>query len=212
MSKQLVLVLCGVAAAVVVVAALSVILLPGRESDQAEPPRELRTHVTVQPAPPAERSARADRAPSTAPSSSEANRTEFGDWVLICPEQGSARGCLIGQNHVGAESQRSIFAIQLRRSDDSGVEALLTTPLHVLLQPGVAFDIGQGDPIRIEFNQCRDEQCQASARLSDDVVAKLLTAQRAKATYVVTTGRTATIDVSLDGFSEAFAALAVSFQ
>lgn len=212
MSKQLVLVFLGFAAAAVVAAVL-VIQPPGRESGEAEPPPELRTEAPAEKAPQAARADRAPQAPpadsvsKAAPPTRQASREEFADWVLVCPDKGSGRGCLIGQNHVQAKTQRPIFAIQFRRSDDGGLEALLTTPLHVLLQPGIAFDIGQEEPITIEFSHCRGEQCQAGARLDDEAVSRLLTAQGAKATFKVASGQTAAIDISLNGFTEAFAAL-----
>jgi invasion protein IalB len=211
-SKQLLLMILG-AVATAMVAVVAVIQLTGGDSGSLEPPPEI---VTEAPAEQAARAARADRVARSVPAEQasqadhgpgRASRQEFADWVLICPPDSSARHCLIGQNHIQAETQRTIFAIQLRRPDDGAVEALLITPLHVRLQAGVALDIGKAEPLKIEFSQCRGEQCQADARLNDDVITRLLTAQSARATFEVATGQSATIDISLNGFAEAWAGL-----
>jgi invasion protein IalB len=211
-SKQLLLMIFG-AVASAMVAVVVVIRLTGGDSGSLEPPPEI---VTDAPAEEAARAARTDRVPQSVPAEQasqadhgpdRASRQEFTDWVLICPPDNSARRCLIGQNHIQAETQRTIFAIQLRRPDDGAVEALLITPLHVRLPPGVALDIGQAEPLKLEFSQCRGEQCQADARLNDDVIATLLTAQSARAMFEVATGQTATIHISLNGFAEAWAGL-----
>lgn len=215
MSRQLVFTALGLVAIAAIVVVV-ILLLPDGESARLEPqhPPAAQTEPTIQEE--GGKSARADRTPPsapveqtarTAPPSAEPTRQAFADWVLICPAEGSGPGCIIAQNHVQPETQRSVFAIQLRPSDNDGVDALLLTPLNVRLPPGVAFVIGEEDRVSFTFRQCRQELCQADGQLQRDSVFSLLTAPDAQAIFELASGQTTTVTISLNGFSEAFAAL-----
>ena len=194
MNQRIIFAVAGAVAVAAGVAVALVIDLPG--GGEPAPTQEAARPPAADPP------VRPDARTPTQPA--EARRQDFADWVLICP--GGGQACMIVQNHVEPDSERTVFGIQLRRAGGK-VDAVLVTPLLVRLPPGVALAVGGGEPLRIAFSRCVGELCQAPTRLDDNFIKRLLAAPAAQASFEMVGGQTVSIEISLDGFAEAFAAL-----
>ncbi len=137
-------------------------------------------------------------------------RGEYGDWQMSCdtPPGASFEQCAIIQN-VLAEDQPNVglSVIVLRTADREARLLRVLAPLGVLLPNGLGLNIDGTDMGRVAFVRCLPNGCIAEVELDDDLVKML--SEGTNAIFVVfrTPEEGVGIPVSLDGFSEGFAAL-----
>jgi invasion protein IalB len=137
-------------------------------------------------------------------------RGEYGDWQMSCdtPPGASSEQCAIIQN-VMAEDQPNVglSVIVLRTADGEARLLRVLAPLGVLLPNGLGLNVDGEDMGRVAFVRCLPNGCVAEVELDDDLI-KILS-EGTDAIFVVfkTPEEGIGIPVSLDGFSEGFAAL-----
>ncbi len=135
---------------------------------------------------------------------------EYGDWQMSCdtPPGASFEQCAIIQN-VLAEDQPNVglSVIVLRTADREARLLRVLAPLGVLLPNGLGLNIDGTDMGRVAFVRCLPNGCIAEVELDDDLVSLL--SEGTSAIFVVfrTPEEGVGIPVSLEGFSEGFAAL-----
>ncbi|MEQ8600240.1 MAG: invasion associated locus B family protein [Devosia sp.] len=137
-------------------------------------------------------------------------RAEYGDWQMSCdtPPGASFEQCAIIQN-VLAEDQPNVglSVIVLRTADREARLLRVLAPLGVLLPNGLGLNVDGTDMGRVAFVRCLPNGCIAEVELDDDIIKVL--SEGTDAIFVVfkTPEEGVGIPVSLDGFSEGFAAL-----
>ncbi len=135
---------------------------------------------------------------------------EYGDWQMSCdtPPGASFEQCAIIQN-VLAEDQPNVglSVIVLRTADREARLLRVLAPLGVLLPNGLGLNVDGTDMGRVAFVRCLPNGCIAEVELDDDLVTLL--SEGTSAIFVVfrTPEEGVGIPVSLEGFSEGFAAL-----
>jgi invasion protein IalB len=135
---------------------------------------------------------------------------EYGDWQMSCdtPPGASFEQCAIIQN-VLAEDQPNVglSVIVLRTADREARLLRVLAPLGVLLPNGLGLNVDGVDMGRVAFVRCLPNGCIAEVELDDDLVSLL--SESSSAIFVVfrTPEEGVGIPVSLEGFSEGFAAL-----
>ena len=135
---------------------------------------------------------------------------EYGDWQMSCdtPPGASAEQCAIIQN-VMAEDQPNVglSVIVLRTADREARLLRVLAPLGVLLPNGLGLNVDGADMGRVAFVRCLPNRCVAEVELDDDLIDVLSKGTSAIFVVFKTPEEGVGIPVSLDGFSEGFAAL-----
>lgn len=137
-------------------------------------------------------------------------RAEYGDWQMSCdtPPGASFEQCAIIQN-VLAEDQPNVglSVIVLRTADREARLLRVLAPLGVLLPNGLGLNVDGTDMGRVAFVRCLPNGCIAEVELDDDLIEVLSTGSDAIFVVFKTPEEGVGIPVSLDGFSDGFAAL-----
>jgi len=137
-------------------------------------------------------------------------RGEYGDWQMSCdtPPGASAEQCAIIQN-VLAEDQPNVglSVIVLRTADGEARLLRVLAPLGVLLPNGLGLNVDGTDMGRVAFVRCLPNGCVAEVELDDDLIDVLSKGTSAIFVVFKTPEEGVGIPVSLEGFSEGFAAL-----
>ncbi|MDV3251735.1 invasion associated locus B family protein [Devosia sp. BK] len=137
-------------------------------------------------------------------------RGEYGDWQMSCdtPPGASAEQCAIIQN-VMAEDQPNVglSVIVLRTADREARLLRVLAPLGVLLPNGLGLNVDGKDMGRVAFVRCLPNGCVAEVELDDDLIDVLSKGTSAIFVVFKTPEEGVGIPVSLEGFSEGFAAL-----
>ncbi|WEJ60478.1 invasion associated locus B family protein [Devosia sp. FJ2-5-3] len=137
-------------------------------------------------------------------------RAEYGDWQMSCdtPPGASFEQCAIIQN-VLAEDQPNVglSVIVLRTADREARLLRVLAPLGVLLPNGLGLNVDGTDMGRVAFVRCLPNGCIAEVELDDDLIKVLSDGTDAIFVVFKTPEEGVGIPVSLDGFSEGFAAL-----
>lgn len=137
-------------------------------------------------------------------------RGEYGDWQMSCdtPPGASFEQCAIIQN-VMAEDQPNVglSVIVLRTADREARLLRVLAPLGVLLPNGLGLNVDGTDMGRVAFVRCLPNGCVAEVELDDDLIDVLSNGESAIFVVFKTPEEGVGIPVSLEGFSEGFAAL-----
>ncbi|NGP17434.1 invasion associated locus B family protein [Devosia aurantiaca] len=137
-------------------------------------------------------------------------RAEYGDWQMSCdtPPGASSEQCAIIQN-VLAEDQPNVglSVIVLRTADREARLLRVLAPLGVLLPNGLGLNVDGTDMGRVAFVRCLPNGCIAEVELDDEIIGVLSEGESAIFVVFKTPEEGVGIPVSLEGFSEGFAAL-----
>jgi invasion protein IalB len=193
MNMPLITAIGGGAVVAAAAAAVLALLLPNGPLRQAPP------QSAAQPG--------AEPLQATAATEPQTKHEDFADWALICTAGAESQSCAIVQNHVHGETRQRLFTVQLQRVSGEALSASLLTPLQVHLRQGIILQVDDLEPVRIAYSECRPTLCQATARLTNDFVDRLVRAQDARAAYHTSGGQTVTINISVTGLGDALAAL-----
>jgi invasion protein IalB len=133
----------------------------------------------------------------------------IGDWLFNCATnpQTSARRCSIVQRILNNQSNSVVFAWVIGNDDQGNLVAVWQTPTGVLINRGVAIDVGTEKPIAVPYTACITGHCEAVATLAPDFVETLIKAEKATATIIAVSGQGLTFDLSVKGLSDGIAAL-----
>jgi invasion protein IalB len=137
-------------------------------------------------------------------------RAEYGDWQMSCdtPPGASGEQCAIIQN-VLAEDQPNVglSVIVLRTADREARLLRVLAPLGVLLPNGLGLNVDGTDMGRVAFVRCLPNGCIAEVELDDEIIGVMSEGESAIFVVFRTPEEGVGIPVSLEGFSEGFAAL-----
>lgn len=119
----------------------------------------------------------------------------------------SEENCFIAQA-VGAKG-RVIFTAQFGYSGAKRVEtAVFTTPLNVLLSPGLAIKIDEEEQITVPFSLCNQAGCRSVFSISEDLLSQMTAGKIMRVGWKSASGEDVVIPVQLAGFTAAWKTLA----
>ncbi len=134
----------------------------------------------------------------------------FQDWMVKCEGgEGVAERCVAFQNIVVTQSRQQLLVLAAGYLGPKGEPWLvLTVPLGVLLQAGVALKADEAQRFDAPFKICTAKGCEAGILLDDILLRNLRAGLVARIAFMDgITGRQITVPVSLKGFSAAFRTL-----
>ncbi len=134
----------------------------------------------------------------------------FQDWTVKCEGgDGGTERCVAFQNIVVTQSRQQLLTVAAGYLGPKGEPwVILTVPLGVLLQSGVALKVDEGPRFDAVFKICTAKGCEAGISPEDDVLWLMESGLVARIAFLDgITGRQITVPVSLKGFSAAFQAL-----
>ena len=134
----------------------------------------------------------------------------FQDWMIKCEGgEGVTERCVAFQNIVVTESRQQLLVLAAGYLGPKGEPwIVLTVPLGVLLQSGLALKVDEGERFDAAFKICTAKGCEAGIPLDDDLLPLMKAGLVARVAFMDGTARRQiTVPVSLAGFSAAFRTL-----
>jgi invasion protein IalB len=130
---------------------------------------------------------------------------KFDDWELFCQVNG---GCRISQRLAVEGSGETVFLITAVRSDEGGpYVGIVSVPLRGYLAPGIELRVDQRKPYQLLYETCDPAGCHAGFPLEGGVLLDFRAGTTARFRVWTAKDNPVDIDVSLIGFTRAFAAL-----
>lgn len=151
----------------------------------------------------------------------ETRRDNYGDWGLVCSkgEQEDAKeSCNLFQVATMSQNQGEETAetaqpqrVLLTRigylPENENPVMFVTTPLGILLQPGVRVDVEGHEPIGIPLQRCDAGGCLAYVVLEQPFIDAMKKGTEAKVTFMDPQRRPITLPLSLKGITKALGEL-----
>ncbi len=183
-------------AGVILAAAIAIAIAPaGGHAQTPAPPQK--------PAAPAKPAPAAPQGPGTG--------ERFGAWVLGCPAAGAnpKAGCVLVQQISETLSRKVVFVWLIQYDEHGQLLGAFRLPTGVFVNRGLVMKPdGKGDGLRVEYTRCDPNECQAIFSLSADLTKQLAGAKAVTVEIALTNGNTASVQLDMDGFAGALAALA----
>ena len=134
----------------------------------------------------------------------------FGAWVLACPSSQQAKAaCFLVQNVHEALSRKVVFVWLIQYDDQGRLLGAFRLPSGVFVNRGL---IMKTDPksngLRVEYTRCDPAECQAVFSITDDLAKQLGATKAVTVAVSLTSGQTVNVELNMDGFAAALAALA----
>ena len=174
-----------------------------------EPPESSTLDLGASPAePPDEPSAGA--APDAA--GAKVRRVTHGDWEVACAPEGASGGCAMAQ--IGTDATGTpVLEMVVRKleeplevNEQTAVAVLdVITPLGVVLTEGLSMTIDGGREESAAFQICTEQGCLVREPIGDDLVTRLKRGRVAKISVFAANQGEVTSDISLRGFTKAYA-------
>ena len=142
-------------------------------------------------------------------SAEQSVRGTFGDWALICEnETVETRQCQIVQS-VQRRKAKLMFQTAIGFVDGHDLPTMfLTSPLGILIPPGITVDFGSKDPdLAAPIQKCDEGGCLAVVSLEADQIKRLSKAPSAEIIFFASAGRSFKVPLNLKSFAEAYDAL-----
>lgn len=134
----------------------------------------------------------------------------FGAWILACPppEQTKA-ACLLVQEVSEALSRKVVFVWLIQYDDKGQLLGAFRLPSGVFVNRGLIMKIDpKSDGLRVDYTRCDPAECQAVFSITNDVVKQLTGTKTVTVAIALTSGKTADVELNMDGFTGALTALA----
>lgn len=167
------------------------------------------TNPQLRGAPPNSNAAVAASNAPAAPPVTVTKQETYGDWLYTCFEspQNKQVRCAIAQHLTDSNSDVTVLSWQIEQDGKGGLIGTWQTPRRVLLNRGIALEIGAPNPLLVPFETCGRQHCRASAGLPPEALAALARAEKASATLVLSSGKPVTLPLSVNGLANGLAAL-----
>lgn len=130
----------------------------------------------------------------------------YEDWTIGCQaNQAGQQECLMFQDIIADGTDQSIMRVTVVKMPRPMI--IVTTPLGVMLVPGLAVAIDQQEVSRMQFQICIEPGCRSQIDLPPELVQRFKSGVAATITLVGPNGQPIPIPVSLKGFTAAYDAL-----
>jgi invasion protein IalB len=133
----------------------------------------------------------------------------FGSWVLACPSPEQAKaGCVLIQQVSEALSRKVVFVWLVQYNDKGQLLGAFRLPSGVFVNRGLIMKAdGKGDGLKVDYTRCDPSECQAVFSITNDVAKQLSGAKTVTVAIALTSGKTADVELNMEGFAGALAAL-----
>lgn len=133
----------------------------------------------------------------------------YKDWTVRCAEQEQGGRCVMSQLLKNRENDEPILLMEVGYLGEGDQPmAQFTVPHGVFLPAGVQLRVDDAEEAgRVPYTVCDKIGCKAIAKLDDKVLAAMKAGNRLVTTLTSPSGDTATMSVSLAGFTAAINAL-----
>lgn len=138
---------------------------------------------------------------------------QFSDWTARCAqsEDTKQQSCVLEQIVFSKEGDRPMLraaAGYLQESQDKAVPAILVTvPLMVALQEGLAISVDKQGAFIAPYHHCNPEGCVAGLPLDDKVLSAFKKGNEATIRLIAVNGEVMDLPLSLRGFTAGYNAL-----
>ncbi len=134
----------------------------------------------------------------------------FGAWVMACPPPEQTRAsCILAQQVSEALSRKVVFVWLMEYDDKGQLLGDFHVPSGVYVNRGLIMKTDpKSDGLRVEYTRCDPGECQAIFSITNDLVKQLTSAKNVTVTIALTNGKSADVELGMDGFAGALAALA----
>jgi invasion protein IalB len=134
----------------------------------------------------------------------------FEDWELICGRSTSvgSPSCRISQQLAQKEKDQTLFALTVSPSGpNQSLVGIASIPLGGYLVPGIELRVDNRKAYRLLVETCTSAGCHAGFPLEGRVLKELQSGQKARFRIWTDKTKPVDLDVSLNGFGKALAAL-----
>lgn len=131
----------------------------------------------------------------------------YGDWQLVCTEQGD-KSCRAIQALDVTQNEQAMRVLEVVVFyAENQARMTMTLPLGLDLLPGLVVKIDENEEIRLPFSTCLADGCRVMGNIGEDVMAQLMAGSLMKVGFrSFGEQQTLVLDVSLRGSSRAFKA------
>ncbi|MDX1453968.1 MAG: invasion associated locus B family protein [Gammaproteobacteria bacterium] len=147
----------------------------------------------------------------------ETRRDNYGDWSFVCNKAEVAEGetmesCTLyqvasvipgGENAAEDAKPQQLLMTRIGYVPENELPLMvLTTPIGVLLKPGLLIEVEGHPNVRIPYDRCDSGGCVASVAMEPEFVDALMKGAEAKVTFMDPQRRPIALPVSLKGVSK----------
>jgi invasion protein IalB len=134
----------------------------------------------------------------------------FGAWILACPPPDQAKAaCVLVQEVSEALSRKVVFVWLIQYDDKGQLLGAFRLPSGVFVNRGLILKTdAKSDGLRVDYTRCDPGECQAVFPITNDVAKELAGAKTVTVAIFLTSGKTADVELNMDGFTGALSALA----
>jgi invasion protein IalB len=129
------------------------------------------------------------------------------EWSLQCAEVAKIRRCQVMGSVVSADGKQVVMVMSLAAIDDKQTATQIAVPLGIALKPGIKIDVGGAYATTMPVSRCTSQGCLVESNVDGALLDAMKTKSDATVTVTTPEGKTVPIKLSLDGFSDAFAAM-----
>ena len=127
----------------------------------------------------------------------------FDDWSIACQaNEAGQQECLMFQDVKAEGSEQSIMRMTVIKTPRAAL--IITTPLGVILPPGLVVAIDQQEVSRLNYQICIEPGCRAQTELTPELVQRFKAGVASTVTVVGPNGQPIAVPVSLKGFTAAY--------
>ena len=125
-------------------------------------------------------------------------------WSKRCVEEGDRNVCFIEQYAVATPTNAVLLNVLVGFMGPEGKpRVIMTTPLGVLLTPGLAMSIDTAKPVTLPFESCQSGGCRVVADLDPSSLDRFRDGERMTVRFVTADQKAMEIPVPLKGFAAA---------
>lgn len=134
---------------------------------------------------------------------------QFKRWAVQCVEQANTgKKCQISSTTLSADGKQAVLVISLAyRTDGKSVAMQMAVPLGIALKDGVKLTIEHASATTFPVSRCTPQGCLVEVIVEPALIDLMKKGKNASVSVITPEGATVPIALSLDGFSDAYAAL-----
>jgi invasion protein IalB len=144
-----------------------------------------------------------------APGAPSGTGQQFGSWVLGCPataDQGAP--CVLVQEVSETLSRKVVFVWLVQYDKSGSLLGAFRLPTGVFVDRGLVMKMDdKAEGLKVNYTRCDPGECQAVFTISDNLIKQLSAAKIVRVEIALTNGRTANVQLDMNGFPAALAAL-----
>jgi invasion protein IalB len=108
--------------------------------------------------------------------------TSYNGWTVVCTESGDEAKKICSANFrvLNQKTRQNILVWLFGYNSKDEPLSEFSTPTDVLIEPGVAVTLDDGEPLKAEFVSCGTTGCKAVLPLDDSTIAAMKEAKRVK--------------------------------